>query len=42
MLYCIIAIVAILVGVLVGRRIANKEIAKENEEVKKKNEELDR
>ena len=42
MLYCIIAIVAILVGVLVGRQIANKEVAKENEEVKKKNEELDR
>lgn len=42
MLYCIIAIVAILVGVWVGRQIANKEVERENEEVKRKNEELDR
>lgn len=42
MIYCVIAVVAILVGVWVGRQIANKEIEKENEEVKKKNEELDR
>lgn len=41
MLYCIIAIVAILVGVYVGRQIANKEVDKINEDIKKKNEEID-